>query len=208
MRLRYWIKEALKLTGILIIASFAYTLLMMIGLDAADTWRYYLNMGAMYLAMFGAFMSMVLGASIYQVFVPLAISFGSTRKEVFWGLQCYRFVITFLVLLVAGILCAVAKEISVWIALPFGICAFLAFHGMGAIIGGLSRKLGKIALSLLMLAMMLLIIGGIAAVVLMIHLGIEMRGDIVALLMPGIGVLVYALCMIYEVKTIRKFSVK
>jgi cytochrome c oxidase subunit IV len=79
---------------------------------------------------------------------------------------------------------------------------------MGAIIGGLSRKLGKIALSLLMLAMMLLIIGGIAAVVLMIHLGIEMRGDIVALLMPGIGVLVYALCMIYEVKTIRNFSVK
>lgn len=208
MRLRYWIKEALKLTGILIIASFAYTLLMMImGLDAADTWRRYLNMGAMWLGMFGAFMSIVLGASIYQVFVPLAISFGSTRKEVFWGLQCYRFVVTFFVLLVAGILCAVAKEISVWIALPFGICAFLVFHGMGAIMGGLSSRLGKTALIIMALVGMLLFIGMIG-LILMGHNWFAMHKNVFALLMPGIGVLVYALCMIYEVKTIRKFSVK
>ena len=208
MRLRYWIKEALKLTGILIIASFAYTLLMMImGLDAADTWRRYLNMGAMWLGMFGAFMSIVLGASIYQVFVPLAISFGSTRKEVFWGLQCYRFVVTFFVLLVAGILCAVAKEISVWIALPFGICAFLVFHGMGAIMGGLSSRLGKTALVIMALVGMLLFIGMIG-LILLGHNWFAMHKNVFALLMPGIGVLVYALCMIYEVKTIRKFSVK
>ena len=206
MRLRYWIKEALKLTGVLIIASFAFTLLMM-GQDAADTWQYYLNMGAMYLAMFGAFMSIVLGASIYQVFVPLAISFGSTRKEVFWGLQCYRFVVTFFVLLVAGILCAVAKEISVWIALPFGICAFLVFHGMGAIVGGLSSKLGKTALVIMALVGMLLFFGMIG-LILMGHNWFAMHKNVFALLMPGIGVLVYALCMIYEVKTIRKFSVK
>lgn len=208
MRLRYWIKEALKLTGILIIASFAYTLLMMImGLDAADTWRRYLNMGAMWLGMFGAFMSIVLGTSIYQVFVPLAISFGSTRKEVFWGLQCYRFVVTFFVLLVAGILCAVAKEISVWIALPFGICAFLVFHGMGAIMGGLSSRLGKTALIIMALVGMLLFIGMIG-LILMGHNWFAMHKNVFALLMPGIGVLVYALCMLYEVKTIRKFSVK
>jgi hypothetical protein len=208
MRLRYWIKEALKLTGILIIASFAYTLLMMImGLDAADTWRRYLNMGAMWLGMFGAFMSIVLGASIYQVFVPLAISFGSTRKEVFWGLQCYRFVVTFFVLLVAGILCAVAKEISVWIALPFGICAFLVFHGMGAIMGGLSSRLGKTALVIMALVGMLLFIGMIG-LILLGHNWFALHKNVFALLMPGIGVLVYALCMIYEVKTIRKFSVK
>lgn len=208
MRLRYWIKEALKLTGILIIASFAYTLLMMImGLDAADTWRRYLNMGAMWLGMFGAFMSIVLGASIYQVFVPLAISFGSTRKEVFWGLQCYRFVVTFFVLLVAGILCAVAKEISVWIALPFGICAFLVFHGMGAIMGGLSSRLGKTALIIMALVGMLLFIGMIG-LILLGHNWFAMHKNVFVLLMPGIGVLVYALCMIYEVKTIRKFSVK
>ena len=208
MRLLYWIKEALKLTGILIIGSFAYTLLMMImGLDAADTWRRYLNMGAMWLGMFGAFMSIVLGASIYQVFVPLAISFGSTRKEVFWGLQCYRFVVTFFVLLVAGIFCAVAKEISVWIALPFGICAFLVFHGMGAIMGGLSSRLGKTALVIMALVGMLLFIGMIG-LILMGHNWFAMHKNVFALLMPGIGVLVYALCMIYEVKTIRKFSVK
>ncbi len=206
MRLRYWIKEALKLTGVLIIASFAFTLLMM-EQDAADTWQYYLNMGAMYLAMFGAFMNMLLGASIYQVFVPLAISFGSTRKEVFWGLQCYRFVITFFVLLVAGILCAVAKEISVWAALPIGICAFLVSHGMGAIVGGLSSKLGKTALVIMALVGMLLFFGMIG-LILMGHNWFAMHKNVFALLMPGIGVLVYALCMIYEVKTIRKFSVK
>lgn len=206
MRLRYWIKEALKISGIIMVASLVYTLLMM-GWDAADTWRYYLNMGAMYLGIFGAFMSMVLGTSIYQIDVPLAISFGSTRKEVLWGIQCYRFVITFLLLLVAGILRAIAKE-EVWIAMPIGICAFLVFNGMGVILGGLSNKLGKKSLVVLALVMMFLFFGVIAAIVLLVHFGFEMRADIFLPLMLGGSVLVYSLCMVNEVKTIRKFSVK
>lgn len=207
MRLRYWVKEALKLTGLIMIASFVYTLLLMMVLDAENTWQYRLNMGAIYLALFGAFMSMVLGASTYQVFAPLAISFGSTRKEVFWGIQCYRFVITFSLLLVAGILCAVAKEISVWYALPFGICAFLIFHGMGAILGGLSSKFGKTAL-IIMTLVGLIPFFGMIGLILMGHNWLAMHKNVSALLMPGIGILVYALCMIYEVKTIRKISVK
>lgn len=206
MRLRYWVKEALKLTGLIMIASFVYTLLMM-GLDAENTWQYCLNTGAIYLALFGAFTSMVLGTSIYQIFAPLAISFGSTRKEVFWGIQCYRFVITFSLLLVAGILCAVAKEISVWYALPFGISAFLIFHGMGAITGGLSSKLGKTALIIMTLVGVILCLG-MLGLVLMGHNWLAMHKNVSVLLIPGIGILVYALCMIYEVKTIRKISVK
>ena len=206
MRLRYWVKEALKLTGLIMIASFVYMLLMM-GLDAENTWQYRLNTGAIYLALFGAFMSMVLGPSIYQVFAPLAISLGSTRKEVFWGIQCYRFVIIFSLLLVAGILCAVAKEISVWYALPFGICAFLTLHGMGAVMGGLSRKLGKLALIIMVLVGLNLYLG-MLGLVLMGHNWFVMHKNIFMLLIPGIGILVYALCMIYEVRTIRKISVK
>ena len=73
--------------------------------------------------------------------------------------------------------------------------------------GGLSSKLGKTALVIMALVGMLLFFGMIG-LILMGHNWFAMHKNVFALLMPGIGVLVYALCMIYEVKTIRKFSVK
>ena len=209
MRLRYWIKEALKLTGIVIIASFAYTLLMM-GVDAADTWRYYLNMGAMYLAMFGAFMSMVLGASIYQVFVPLAISFGSTRREVLFGIQCYRLVSMLLILAVSAILLIISEgmllnnEVA---NLPTGVGAFLMLNGSGIILGCCSTKLGKARMIIVGIVTMILTCSIIGAVIFLAAVKYQMRGNTMWVILI-VGILVYLLCMIYEVKTIRKFSVK
>ena len=78
---------------------------------------------------------------------------------------------------------------------------------MGAVMGGLSRKLGKLALIIMVLVGLILYLG-MLGLVLMGHNWFVMHKNIFMLLIPGIGILVYALCMIYEVKTIRKISVK
>ncbi len=209
MRLRYWVQEALKFTGIIMAAAFVYTLLMMVQ-DTRETWNEYLEMGAIYLGMFGSCMCMILGTSAYQVHAPLAISLGSTRKEVLFGIQCYRFVIASILLAVAALLLMLTGETAqslVWTILPLGVAAFLVFNSIGAVLGCLSTKLGRGALIAVSIVMMLLCVGGAGATILIIALKYSLRGNIVWVVLC-IGTLVYAMSMIFEVQTIKKFSVK
>ena len=209
MRLRYWAKEALKITGVIMAAALGYTLLMM-AQDSRETWEDYLVMGAVYLGMFGAFICMTLGTSIYQVHVPLAISFGSTRKEALLGIQCYRLVIASIILAVAELLFFMTGDTArsmAWAVVPLGAAAFLVFNSIGAILGGLSTKLGKGALIAGSIIVMLLCVGGIGSVILIIGLKYSLQKSVVWIVL-GIGSLVYALSMVFEVKSIKKFSVK
>ena len=209
MRLRYWAQEALKFTGIIMAAAFVYTLLMMVQ-DTRETCNEYLEMGALYLGMFGACMCMILGTSIYQVHAPLAISLGSTRKEVLFGIQCYRFVIASILLAVAALLLMLTGETAqslVWTILPLGVATFMVFNGIGAVLGCLSTKLGRGALIAVSILTMLLCVGGLGAAVLIIALKYSLQGNVVWIVL-GIGTLVYALSMIFEAQTIKKFSVK
>lgn len=206
MRLRYWIKEALKLSALAILATLFYTA-MMAWMNEENNWKSSLNMGAIYLTMFGGFMGMMQGIAVYQVHVPLAISFGATRKEVLWGIHCYRLVITVLLLAVAGVMCALAEELWIWGALLAGICLFLVFNGMGAILGSFSNRLGKTAVILTMIGALLLLAGAVAVVVIGQNL-LQMHGVLFSALLLGLSILVYALCMGHEVKAIRKFSVR
>ena len=209
MRLRYWAQEAIKFTGIIMAAAFVYTLLMMVQ-DTRETWNEYLEMGALYLGMFGACMCMILGTSIYQVHAPLAISLGSTRKEVLLGIQCYRFVIASILLAVAALLLMLTGETAhslVWTIIPLGVAVFLVFNSIGAVLGCLSTKLGRGALIAVSIVMMLLCVGGVGAAVLIIALKYSLQGNVVWIVL-GIGALVYTLSMIFEGQTIKKFSVK
>ena len=56
----------LTFTGIIMAAALFYTFLMIVQ-DTRETWNEYLEMGALYLGMFGACMCMILGTSVYQV---------------------------------------------------------------------------------------------------------------------------------------------
>lgn len=209
MRLRYWAQEALKITGIIMAAALVYTFLMIVQ-DTRETWNEYLEMGAIYIGMFGACMCMILSTSIYQVHAPLAISLGSTRKEVLFGIQCYRFVIASILLAVAALLLMLTGETAqslVWTILPLGVAAFMVFNGIGAVLGCLSTKLGRGALIAVSILVMLLCVGGVGAAVLIIALKYSLQGNVVWIVL-GIGTLVYALSMIFEVQTIKKFSVK
>ena len=209
MRLRYWAQEALKITGVIMAATLIYTFLM-IAQDTRETWNEYLEMGAIYLGMFGACMCMILSTSIYQVHAPLAISLGSTRNEVLFGIQCYRFVIASILLAVAALLLMLTGETAqslVWTILPLGVAAFMVFNGIGAVLGCLGTKLGRGALIAVSILTMLLCVGGVGAAVLIIALKYSLQGNVVWIVL-GIGTLVYALSMIFEVQTIKKFSVK
>lgn len=209
MRLRYWVQEALKITGVIMTAALVYTLLMM-AQDTEETWQDYLEMGAIYLCLFGAVMCMSFGTSIYQVHVPLAISFGSTRKEALLGMQCYRLVIASIILAAVELLLFMTGDTAqplMWAVVPLESAAFLVFNGLGAILGGLSTKLGRGALVAVSIVVMLLGVGGVIAVILIIALKYSLQRNVVWIVL-GIGTLVYALSMIFEVRTIKKFSVK
>jgi len=94
-----------------------------------------------------------------------------------------------------------------WEVVPLGAAAFLVFNGLGAVLGCLSTKLGRGALVAVSIVAMLLCVGGVGAVVLIIALKYSLQGIVVWTVL-GIGTLVYALSMIFEVQTIKKFSVK
>lgn len=209
MRLRYWAQEALKITGIMMASALIYTF-MMIAQDLRETWNEYLELGAIYLGIFGACMCMILSTSIYQVHAPLVISLGSTRREVLFGIQCYRFIIASILLAVEAPLLMLTGETAqslVWTILPLGVAAFLVFSGIGAVLGCLSTKLGRGALIAVSILTMLLCVGGVGAAVLIIALKYSLQGNAVWIVL-GIGALVYTLSMIFEVQTIKKFSVK
>ena len=80
-------------------------------------------------------------------------------------------------------------------------------NGIGAVLGCLSTKLGRGALIAVSILTMLLCVGGVGAAVLIIALKYSLQGNVVWIVL-GIGALVYVLSMIFEVQTIKKFSVK
>ena len=91
MRLGYWIRQSLKMTMIILAGSAAYTVMMAVQ-GTVDGIMEALEMGGMFLMMFGAMISTVLNTTVYQLHIPLTLSFGSTRKEAFAGIQLYRLI--------------------------------------------------------------------------------------------------------------------
>lgn len=209
MRLLYWIKEGLRITAAVFAAAAIYMLLT-VSQDSGDTWQDYLYTGTTYLVIFGAFMTMALNATVYQVHIPLTISFGSTRAEALLGIQCYRLTIMLPVLTVSAILVGIAGE-AAWLDFPtillLGAGAFLAFNGLGGVLGIFSTKLSKGVLAAVSIAAMLLAITVLGLSVLLFAVIFE-QGHGTAWIILGLGALVYALCSIAEARTLKGFRVK
>lgn len=206
MRLRYWIKEALKFIGIIMIGMLAVVVMQVQTQDVGETWKDQLGKAVFSVIPLGAFLCMIFGVTVYQLHIPLAICFGSTRKEVFLGMQCYRLVIACAVLAVAVLLLFVCGDMK-WEIVPLGAAAFLVFNGLSAIFGGLSTRMGRVALMVVQIAGYFLCVAVIILTALIIvHQGL-LQGGLVWIVL-GFGILVYCLCMIYEFKTIKKFSVR
>lgn len=213
MRLKDWFKTGAFHAFTAIAGSIAYGVMMyMMGVEGsfADL----LWIAVVYLMTFGAFMSIVLIMSVQKQNLPLALSFGSTRKEAFWGMQCYRVVYMVLIMSAAAVLAMLTGEDGAEMAVAFlsiGVTAMLVMGSFGSVIGIAGLKFGKgvmiaigVVSGVLLVAML---IGCVFLVLLLSDEALDLSGWMIWLL-PAAGVVLHIGSMVLEHRTIYKYNVK
>lgn len=212
MRLVYWIRQSLKMTMIILAGSAAYTVMMAVQ-GTVDGIMEALEMGGMFLMMFGAMISTVLNTTVYQLHIPLTLSFGSTRKEAFAGIQLYRLINGLIVVLggcgLYGFTGALGDEglMPAWCFGVLGMGGYLLMGAFGILMGILSNKLGKVALGVMSAVVSLLGMVAIGGAVLGLELGFGLERWMVWIVL-ALGAVVYGLMLIPEVRTLKKFCVR
>lgn len=206
MRLKAWFKSGLQYGAIVVGASFLYGALM-----GPSSVSEMLTMTAMYMLLFGAVINMLYNVTVYKVTLPLALSFGSTRKEAFVGIQCYRLVYAVLVIGVAVPLFLLAGEdgrADMMFFAPIGIGLMLTLNGLGAVLGMLGNRFGKGVLAAVTVIGSLLACVILFGSIIVFALLDERIGTAGLWLMPVIGLVVYGVVSIFEYKVIYKYGVK
>lgn len=214
MRLKFWIKNALTYSGLMLLAAPIYMALIALQNEDITTAELY-AMGTGYYWMFAGMMVLILGINLYVQFLNLSLGFGSTRKEAFWGVFCYRLICP--TVITAGYLLLYAlmgegNAASLTSVLPFGLGLFLFSGACGSVCGMLWNKLNKKAFWIMIPIYFLATVGFIGLMVV-----IQLEGRIGELLIAGtpipwiflgLGIAAHFLCMIPEYKTIYKYNVK
>lgn len=145
MRLRYWFTGALQLLGMVLGASALYCLVIWLQMD--DEVQFLLTMLPLYFILFGSIMMLCLTVGLYKTMVNLALSFGSTRREVLAGLQLYRLLPTLAVAALAALLTGIPGVESVFsLGQTARIClgAFLVSSAFGSVLGMVNYRFGKV----------------------------------------------------------------
>lgn len=211
MRMLHWIRQGLKMVGMLLIACLIYTLLMTLQ-DDQFIWKDVLILAGSYTLLFGMFLSILFSTTLYTQDIPLVISFGATRREAFWGLQVSRASYTVLMALCAGSLFLMASDISLLdlsFAIPFALAGYLVLHALGAIMSILYVKFQKKGLIAFGTVLICVFIGGLAGFILAVNgdPGFELP-KYTCWLVVAAGVLVYGLVSAWEYRIIRNYNVK
>lgn len=213
MRLGYWVKQSLQMTMNILAGSAAYTVMMAVQ-GTVDGIMEALEMGGLFLVMFGVIISMVLNTTVYQLHIPLTLSFGSTRKEAFTGIQIYRLINGLVVVLggcgLYGLAGGALGEESLMPAWCFGVLVlggYLLVGAYGILTGILATKLGKIAMGALTAVGSLVVLAVISGAVLVLELGFGFETWMVWIVL-ALGAVVYGLMLIPEVRTLKKFCVR
>lgn len=211
MRILHWIRQGLKMVGIILLACLFYTLLMTLQ-DDRFIWEDTLILAGSFFLLFGMFFSILYSTTLYTQDIPLVISFGATRREAFWGLQLGRAAYTVPMVLCAGCFFLIASDISfidLCIVAPLALAGFLVFHALGAIMSILYIKFQKKGLIAFGTVLMCLLIGGLAGFIMAVN------GDsafelpkYTYWLVVAAGVLVYGLVSAWEHRIIRSYNVK
>lgn len=211
MRLKEWLKTGALHALAAICAGPVYGAVMcLMGTDYSFSDSVEITM--IYLLLFGAFMSMVLNMSVYKQNLPLALSFGATRKEVFWGMQCYRVVYIVLVVAAAMALVPLTDEpyTMMVVFLPIGLAAMLLMGAIGSVAGVVANRYGKGAALAVGVLLGLLSLGtGIAiGILIVINVEFTVMPKWILWLLPAIGLMLHIGSMVLEHKTIYKYNVK
>ncbi|MBP3588418.1 MAG: hypothetical protein J6J51_05235 [Clostridia bacterium] len=212
MRLKFWLKQGFEIFLLILGASMLYGFLMFIQTDSGLDGL--LILLPLYLIMFGALMMMGMSIGIYKMAVPLAISFGSTRNEVLLGLQIFRIIPILLIPALAALLTAVSGEpatLPLSAVFPLGIGAFLITSALGAVIGVIFTKYGKVATIITVISIFFVAFGaGFLAAFTEDNgflAGVTFSGKLPWLVL-AVGLFLYSISMIPEQRTVWKCNVK
>lgn len=138
MRLKQWLTYSLMPWAASLAATVLFTLMEAMSGEIFAGGSYFFGVCIFLLAMLQIY--------IYQNILPLAISFGSTRKEVLTGLRLYRVLST--------LLCAVTAVVLTWLEggdamlppmtmLPLSLGLYLLGSSLGGIMGKAFTKWGN-----------------------------------------------------------------
>lgn len=210
MRLKYWLLTAIQSGVIVAFGSLVYVIMMLLMGIEGEMWEL-LTMASVMLLILGAAVGMGTCAAAWKLNLPVALNFGSTRKEAFWGLQCHRIVYSAVVFGISTVLCLLAGEARVLTQhkfVPLGIGVLLLAGAFGGMFGMLGTKVGKIAQAILGVLSFFLLAGGAIAGVIWIIAMEEMDLPGGVWLFPTVSLCLYGLSMIPEYKTVCKYNVK
>lgn len=212
MRLRFWLKNAATVACVSPPVALLYTGLMLLQ-DTGLTWEEICMLAMVYLWSFGALIAMTLTMNLYKFYLPVALSFGSTRRECMVGVTCYR-----LIPLAANIVCSLLLALLAEPVIPLGILLpvaaglYLLVGALGAAAGMAYDKYGKKAVILVILA------GVAAAVIVAFGLAASdgrwdwinnaLESGIVPWIVLAVGAAAHALSLIPEKKTVYRCTVK
>ena len=206
MRLKDWVKTALQYSGIVVGASLLYGVLM----EPTDL-KMMMNMTGTYMLMFGAAMTMLFGITVYKVMLPVSLGFGSTRKEAFVGMQCFRLIYCAIVTAVALLVFLLNGVIGMAEFKPLApICIGLMplFGALGAVLGIIGNRFGKSTMAVVS-AVGALLVMGILFGTLMLFAFLEDKIGVLGMWMfPVLGLVIYGLTCIWEHKKVMKYCVK
>lgn len=206
MRLKDWVKTALQYSGIVVGAFLLYGVLM----EPTDL-KMMMNMTGTYMLMFGAAMTMLFGITVYKVMLPVSLGFGSTRKEAFVGMQCFRLIYCAIVTAVALLVFLLNGEIGMAEFKPLApICIGLMplFGALGAVLGIIGNRFGKSTMAVVS-AVGALLVMGILFGTLMLFAFLEDKIGVLGMWMfPVLGLVIYGLTCIWEHKKVMKYCVK
>lgn len=211
MRVKLWIKNAATYAFAGILGAAVYSLMMFL-MDPAYDMGNLLDMASGYLLGIGVVMAIVVGMMDYKTTLPLALSFGSTRKQALVGMQLGRLVYMVIYAVVVIGFFAVTNGWDVLIVVaPVTIGAMLLMSAIGAVFGILNVKFGKVvAVVSGILIGLFAACCGFAAVFFLVTTD-EMSfklSEWVFWLLPVAAAAIYGLVLIPECKTVYKYNVK
>ncbi len=212
MRLRFWLMGGLRVLGTILGASALYAFFMWIQMEDST---YILTLLPLYLILFGAVMLMAMTLGLYKMMLSLSLSFGSTRREAMMGIHIYRLLPCLGTTAMVALLTAVpGVEFLFSLQSTILVClgAFLLCGALGAVLGLIYYRFGKLGAILSVVCMVLLAFaGGFLAV-----LSVDQSDWLQRLfstvpaswLTLALGAAVYLIVMIPERLVLRKYQVK
>lgn len=216
MRLRFWLKEAVDWSIALILGGILYVLLIYnIWAEDGFALQQMFAIASPTLVFLGGLICMVLITTQHTLHLPIALGFGSTRREAFVGMQCTRLLTTAVVVTAAVILSVPAGEagkLSAMQTAVLGIGVFLFLEALGVFLAILHARFGNKIYTVFM------IVGTVITGVLfgfmtpMLARGEDLpfplNGDTVSWVCCAAGLVCYGISLPVERRTVHKFSVK